>query len=94
MRLNHELLAVCEMSPEEASCVCVLCSRPTLSKQPTLGQKNTAPCHCRKVTIHHDDCAVNNACDLFSAADQDVILFQSALCPSLPCFLLPDSCPF
>ena len=36
-------------------------------------EKYISPCRRRKVTIHQDDCVVNNACDLFCVTYHDVI---------------------
>lgn len=97
MHLNLELLAICDMSLGEASCVCVLCSGPALSKQPTFGQKLQLLCRCHKVTVHHDDCVMNNAWDLFSATDHDVIgagHFSVCAVPLTAFFLVPPILPF
>lgn len=46
------------------------------SKQPTLGKnkiESSSLCRCHKVTVHQDDCEINNACGLFSVTHPGVI---------------------
>lgn len=60
-------------------------------------QNNSSPCHCRKVTIHQDDCVINNGCDLFCATYHDVIgaaPFSVCSVPLTAFFSFPPILPF
>lgn len=49
-----------------------------------LSKKYSSLCQCHEVAIHHDDCVINNACDLLSVPYHDVTgtaPFSYALCP-------------